>query len=76
MQSEGGRGGGNLQLQLVKESRNNFIFFKINTAFNILIKRRVAPRGLVKAEETCAGGNGDVTHFVCLVYTSLNSKSW
>ena len=75
MQREGGRGGGTLELQLVKESRNYF-FFLINTAFNILIKFRVAPRGLVKAEETYAEGNGDVTHFVCLVYMSLNSKSW
>ena len=31
---------------------------------------RMAPGGLVKAEETSAEGNGDVTHFVCLVYTS------
>ena len=64
-----------MELQLVKESRNYF-FFKINTAFNILIKFRVAPRGLVKAEEMYAEGNGDVTHFVCLVHMSLNSKSW
>lgn len=70
MQSERGRGGGNVELQLVKESRNNFFFFKINTAFNILIKCQVAPGGLVKAEESSAEGNGDVTHFVCLVYAS------
>ena len=51
-------------------SGNNFFFFKINTAFNILIKCQVAPGGLVKAEESSAEGNGDVTHFVCLVYAS------
>lgn len=71
MQSERGRGEGNVELQLVKESRNNFFISKLTLhLINILIKCQVAPGGLVKAEETSAEGNGDVTHFVCLVYTS------
>ena len=37
MQSEGDRGGGNLELQLVKESRNNFIFFSKLTLHSIFL---------------------------------------
>lgn len=33
------------------------------------MKCQVAPRVLVKVKKTCTEGNGDVSHFVCLVYT-------
>lgn len=70
MQTERGRGGRQCGTAAGKGIQKQFFFFKINTAFNILTKCQVAPGGLVKAEESSAEGNGDVTHFVCLVYAS------